>query len=150
MPAIRASVRRAACVVLLMPSLVLAQATVPCAEQSAESKRLAKQSYSLSRPTPTTMMREFSSDRPDKTERAYTVDAGRVQVELDMLTFSRDRALDADVENITTGISLDPTALALMPYVALAPNIQLDGGMNVGLTRSADGVSPFLGLAFRF
>jgi hypothetical protein len=302
MSAIRTTVRRAGCVVLLVPSLALAQSSVPFAEQSADAKRLAKQSYSLFRPTPTAMMREFSTDRPDKTESAYTVDAGRVQVELDMLTFSRDRALDAGVEHITTGMRVDPiniklglrhnmdlqfvvepyvrarvssrvapsapsvarwsgtgdltmrlkinmwgndggpTALALMPYVALAraetgqkrqfagglivpiavdlgggwglgamaqvdvekqatvapyhvnavgsatvgrdltervgfytelwalenrfvdvtatwdsgityalaPNIQLDGGVNVGLTRTADGVNPFLGLSFRF
>ena len=36
-------------------------------------------------------MREMSTDRPDKTESPYTVDAGHFQVEMDVLTYSYDR-----------------------------------------------------------
>ncbi len=36
--------------------------------------------------------RELSTDRPDKTESPYTVDAGRFQVELDFATYTIDRA----------------------------------------------------------
>lgn len=35
--------------------------------------------------------RELSTDRPDKTESPYTVLAGRIQVELDLATYTRDR-----------------------------------------------------------
>jgi hypothetical protein len=52
----------------------------------------AQQSYSLSNPTPHAELRELSTDRPDKTESPYTVDAGRVQVELDFLSYTRDRS----------------------------------------------------------
>lgn len=30
------------------------------------------------------------------------------------------------------------------------PNIQLDAGVNIGLTRSADDVNPFVGLTVRY
>ena len=93
---------------LMLPSLATAQATIPFAEQSANAKRLAKQGYSLFRATPTGLMREFATDRPDKTESPYTVDAGRMQVELDMLTLSRDRVASAGIENTTTGFGLSP------------------------------------------
>ena len=35
-------------------------------------------------------MREFSTDRPDKTESAYTVDAGHFQLESDLVTYTHD------------------------------------------------------------
>lgn len=37
------------------------------------------------------MMRELSTDRPDKTESPYTVDAGHMQVEMDLVSYSYDR-----------------------------------------------------------
>ncbi len=36
-------------------------------------------------------MREMSTDRPDKTESAYTVDAGHFQIESDLVAYSHDR-----------------------------------------------------------
>ena len=36
-------------------------------------------------------MRELSADRPDKTETPYTVDAGHVQAEMDLIAFTHDR-----------------------------------------------------------
>ena len=32
----------------------------------------------------------------------------------------------------------------------LTPNVQLDAGVNIGLTRSADDVNPFVGLTVRY
>jgi len=37
------------------------------------------------------MMRELNTDRPDKTESPYTVDAGHTQVEMDLVSYSYDR-----------------------------------------------------------
>lgn len=47
--------------------------------------------YSLSNPTPRGQLREMSTDRPDQTESPYTVDAGRWQLELDLVHYTRDR-----------------------------------------------------------
>ncbi len=46
---------------------------------------------SLLHPTPKEFLREMSTDRPDKTESAYSVDAGHFQVEMDLVTYTRDR-----------------------------------------------------------
>ncbi len=50
-----------------------------------------KSGYHLFKPTPRDQMREMSTDRPDKTESPYTVDAGHFQIEMDVLNYSHDR-----------------------------------------------------------
>lgn len=57
-----------------------------------------KGGYNLFNPTPREFMREMSTDRPDKTESPYTVDAGHFQIESDLVTYSHDhdRANGAD------------------------------------------------------
>ncbi len=49
-----------------------------------------KSRYHLFDPTPRELMRELSTDRPDQTESPYTVDAGHVQVEMDLVHFTYD------------------------------------------------------------
>ena len=51
-----------------------------------------KSRYHLFNPTPREQMRELSTDRPDQTESAYTVDAGHVQVEMDLVNYTHDEA----------------------------------------------------------
>jgi|688.fasta_scaffold436586_1 hypothetical protein len=53
-----------------------------------------KSRYTLFHPTPVALMREFSTDRPDQTESAYTVDAGHFQIEMDFANaiFDTDRS----------------------------------------------------------
>lgn len=51
-----------------------------------------KSGYSLFRPTPDAHLRDMSTDRPDKTESAYTVDAGRFQIEMDLVAYTRNKA----------------------------------------------------------
>ncbi len=63
-----------------------AAAASPAIAQTAD-----KSGYSLANPTPREALRELSTDRPDKTESPYTVDAGRVQVELDLANYTRDQ-----------------------------------------------------------
>ncbi len=57
---------------------------------SGASAERDKSQYSLVNPTPRELMRDLSTDRPDKTESAYTVDAGRFQIESDLLSYSSD------------------------------------------------------------
>lgn len=49
-----------------------------------------KSGFNLFDPTPRNLMRELSTDRPDKTESPYTVDAGHFQIEADLVNFSYD------------------------------------------------------------
>jgi hypothetical protein len=50
-----------------------------------------KSGYNLFRPTPDALLREFTTDRPDKTESPITVDAGHFQLEMDFETYTFDR-----------------------------------------------------------
>ncbi|MBN8628345.1 MAG: transporter [Planctomycetes bacterium] len=56
-----------------------------------EEIHAAKKAYSLFRPTPRSLRREFLTDRPDKTLTPVTVDAGHWQVESDFVTYKHDR-----------------------------------------------------------
>lgn len=55
--------------------------------------------YDLFHPTPGEFMRELSTDRPDKTESPYTVDAGHFQIETDLINYGRDRESGTRVES---------------------------------------------------
>lgn len=57
-----------------------------------------KSGFNLFRPTPDALLREMATDRPDKTESAYTVDAGHYQVEMDILAYTYDRSDDETVK----------------------------------------------------
>lgn len=50
-----------------------------------------KSRYHLFNPTPREYLREMSTDRPDKTESPYTVDAGHFQLETDLFSYTHDR-----------------------------------------------------------
>jgi hypothetical protein len=58
---------------------------------AAENEIADKSGFHLFRQTPRELMREMSTDRPDKTESAYTVDAGHFQLEMDILNYGYDR-----------------------------------------------------------
>lgn len=49
-----------------------------------------KSQYNLFNPTPRNQWRDFSTDRPDKTETPFTVDAGRFTMEADLFVYTRD------------------------------------------------------------
>lgn len=59
---------------------------VVCSSGFAEGKS----GFTVFSPTPSNLLRDFSTDRPDKTESAYTVDAGHFQIEMDLLSYSYD------------------------------------------------------------
>jgi hypothetical protein len=50
-----------------------------------------KSRYWLFNPTPDRLLRELTTDRPDTTESPFTVDAGRIQVEANVLGYARSR-----------------------------------------------------------
>ncbi|HEY4416474.1 MAG TPA: transporter [Verrucomicrobiae bacterium] len=47
-----------------------------------------KSAFNLFNPTPAALMRELSPDRPDKTESAYTLDAGHFMLEMDFANYT--------------------------------------------------------------
>jgi hypothetical protein len=54
-----------------------------------------KSQYHLFNPTPREFMREMSTDRPDKTESPFTVDAGHFQIESDLVAYEHDHDTSA-------------------------------------------------------
>ena len=81
---------------------------------SAPAFATDKRAYSIFNPTPDSLLRDMSTDRPDKTESAYTVDAGRFQIETDLVAYTHDkdagsttRAFDVLPFNFKIGLAHD-------------------------------------------
>lgn len=68
---------------------------------SLAGERTDKSQYHLFNPAPRELMREMSTDRPDKTESPYTVDAGHFQIESDLAIYTHDHD-KADGANMRT------------------------------------------------
>jgi hypothetical protein len=68
----------------------LAAAVVGFAGSSFSDDAPDKSHYNLLNPTPRSFMREMDTDRPDKTETPFTVDAGHFQIESDLVAFEHD------------------------------------------------------------
>lgn len=75
----------------------------------AAASAAGKSGYTLANPTPTAQVRELTTDRPDVTESPFTVDAGHVQLEMDLANFTRNRLAGAR----TTGLGVAPFNLRL-------------------------------------
>ncbi|MFL5812521.1 MAG: transporter, partial [Bdellovibrionia bacterium] len=66
-----------------------------------------KSQFNLFHPTPKRLMRDFNTDRPDKTETPYTVDAGHFQYEADLIHYFYDRAEDGTLSQLWTFNSMN-------------------------------------------
>jgi hypothetical protein len=68
------------------------------AESPPDPAQTDKSGYTLFNPTPDSMLRDFDTDRPDKTNSPHTVDAGHFQIEADLLAFThtKDGALRSE------------------------------------------------------
>lgn len=101
---------------LLVTGLVLScsfSSQAQALSNQSDSLQAAKRTYSLFRPVPKALMRPMSTDRPDVTESAYSLDAGHFQVETDVLRygvlrfspdFSQDE-LGVNVANLKLGLT---------------------------------------------
>jgi len=72
-----------------------------------------KGQYHLFNPTPRDLMRPMATDRPDKTESAYTVDAGHFQFEMDLATYTSDRDKSGGGDTRTRAWAIAPVNLKL-------------------------------------
>jgi hypothetical protein len=70
-----------------------------------------KGGYNLFRPTPRAQMREMTTDRPDKTESPYTVDAGHFQIEMDLVSYTHDHDTAAGADLSADSLSVAPLNL---------------------------------------
>lgn len=97
------------CIVILFVAM---SAAVPSlAAQAPEKNAASKSSYTLFNPTPSDLMRDLSTDRPDQTESAYTVDAGHFQVEMDFVNYVHDRDTEGGADVRTRAWAFAPVNL---------------------------------------
>jgi hypothetical protein len=91
----------------LMKALNLAGEEVPGSAPLTTGNDIEKSTYSLFNRTPYAALREMNTDRPDKTESPYTVDAGHFQLEMDFATlgFDHSKASGSDIKTDTWGIA---------------------------------------------
>jgi hypothetical protein len=83
---------------------------LPCVAAPAPTTA-DKSGFHLFNPTPRESMRELNTDRPDKTESPYTVDAGHFQIEMDVLNYSYDRYNPERRDVRAEGVSIAPMNL---------------------------------------
>lgn len=76
---------------LAATSLLLALPAVAQEAKPAEKPAVDKSAYHLFNRTPKEHIRELSTDRPDKTESAYSLDAGWFLVETDLLAYTYNK-----------------------------------------------------------
>ena len=94
-----------------------------------------KSGYSLFNPTPDSALRSLTTDRPTKSNSPITVDAGRFQIESDLVNFTYDNT--AGVKTRTTQ-ALDPVLkLGVTNWADI--ELQFNGLQNIEV---GDGVSP--------
>jgi len=107
------------------PAVAAALAALAAASaQASDVPARDKSGYHLFNPTPTGFMRDLSTDRPDTTESAYTVDAGHLQLEMSFVDFRHDR---------NNGDSQTRRAFSVAPLlvkVGLLNNVDLQVGVN--------------------
>ncbi len=71
--------------------------------QAQDAPAADRRAYGLFRPVPAALLRDLSTDRPDRTESPFTVDAGHWQLEMDAVSHTRDR--DGVVRTRETGVA---------------------------------------------
>ena len=97
--------------VVISGAAVVAVAGLAGPVGAGENAPADKGAYHLFHPTPAALMRELTTDRPDKTESPYTVDAGHYQIELDLVNFSSDRHNPARADTSVETVAIAPLNL---------------------------------------
>src|SRR5437773_1104630 len=82
--------------------------SVRAEQPDADAARVDKSQFNLFHPTPTKSLREFTTDRPDKTESPYTVDAGHFQFEMDLVNYTYDHEKSGGVTHRVDGLAIAP------------------------------------------
>ncbi|NOS70182.1 MAG: transporter [Verrucomicrobia bacterium] len=72
----------------------------------AEAGAQEKSTFHLFKPTPGELLREMSTDRPDKTESPFTVDAGHFQIEMDLINATHDHDTRGGTDTRTDNFSV--------------------------------------------
>jgi hypothetical protein len=114
------SLRRHFLAILALAGIAAAPLATPAAGESDGPD--SKAGYDLFHPTPASLLRDLSTDRPDLTESPYSVDAGHFQLELEVASYSRDQSQTRRLECM--GLLGFNAKMGLHPSV----DVQLAGG----------------------
>jgi hypothetical protein len=98
-----------------------------------------KSRYTLFNPTPKELMREMTTDRPDKTESPYTVDAGHFQFEMDLVNYTYDREHRGGVTTSVDALAVAPINLKVGLCHQTDLQLVLETWNNVKTTTSGAG-----------
>lgn len=102
------------CLCLLMPAVLMFRAGALHGEEDRTARGTPdRRAYNLFNPTPREHMRPMATDRPDKTESPYTLDAGHFMFEMDVATYTYDRDRSAGADVRTQGWAIAPVNLKL-------------------------------------
>src|SRR6266566_2716636 len=93
-------------------ALALAGPTAGAFGAEAQPSTVAdKGQFNLFNPTPRELVREITTDRPDKTESPFTVDSGHFQIEADILNYTYDRYNPARTDSRVETLRIAPMNL---------------------------------------
>ncbi len=110
-----------ACLPALTLGLLAPAAFADNAEKKVTPSAIDKSGYHLFHQTPGDTLRELSTDRPDKTESPYTVDAGHFQIEMDLVSYARDHDTANGADTVVDAFAVAPVNLK----VGLFNNVDL-------------------------
>ena len=124
-------------ILLLLPCISLAEtpddattdrqpaSSVHYTKEKEKNKEDEKDQYNIFNPVPEKLRREFDSDRPGITDSPRTIDAGHVQLETDLFSYSHHRTFTRNASNevVTTDESTYSTGTL---------------GIGIGLTNSTE------------
>jgi hypothetical protein len=97
------------------------------------------EAWTLWSPAPRAGLRPLSTDRPDKTESPFTVDAGHVQVEMDLFRYEHDRTAAGGVEFTREEWGFGPVLVKLGVLHHLDVHLGLEPYQEVREVERADG-----------
>lgn len=83
------------------------------APAASEAEPVSGSGWNLFNPTPANLMREFQTDRPDRTESPYTIDAGHFAIESGLFEYTRNDLRPGDTSRPEQRIVVLNTAYKL-------------------------------------
>jgi hypothetical protein len=102
-------------------TLLLLATMAPSGGEAQQDSLGPKSRYNLFHRTPVELRRPMTTDRPDRTESPYTVDAGLFQAEIDLFAYQSDASDEGEPEQQTNSLALLPVNLK----AGLTQNIDL-------------------------
>ncbi len=96
-------------------------ATLPTS-QPGSTETVNRDRFTLFNPVPRELLRELQTDRPDQTEGPFTVDAGHLQSELDLVNYTYDRIQPHQQHVTSQSILVAPTDFR----VGILSNLEFD------------------------